>query len=91
MNIPTPGKKSFAKPKSAKKGDDPCSDVVPFESFPPPATYTRSNVRPTASKSKFTTPQLSTNAPPSNRTQGSKRKTSPPPMSTTTERKVCYL
>ena len=105
-NIPMPGKKGFAKPKSAKKGDDSSeaySDVVPFESglppignivlesSPPPFGDTYSSVRPTASKSKFATPQLSTDAPPSNRTRGSKRKTSPPSTSTTTERRVCYL
>ena len=35
INIPVPDKKSSAKPKFAKKGDDPfktCSDIVPFES-----------------------------------------------------------
>ena len=66
-----PGKKGFAKPKSAKKGDDSSeaySDVVPFESglppignivlesSPPPFGDTYSSVRPTASKSKFATP-----------------------------------
>ena len=70
-NIPMPGKKGFAKPKSAKKGDDSSeaySDVVPFESglppignivlesSPPPFGDTYSSVRPTASKSKFATP-----------------------------------
>ena len=70
-NIPMPGKKGFAKPKSAKKGDDSSeaySDVVPFESglppignmvlesFPPSSANTRSSVRPIASKSKFTAP-----------------------------------
>ena len=105
-NIPVSGKKGFAKPKFAKKGDDSFeaySDVVPFESglpsignivlesSPSPFASTHSNVRPTASKSKFATLQLSTDAPPSNRTRGSKRKTSPPSTSTTTERRVCYL
>lgn len=90
INILVLGRKSSAKPKSAKKGDDPskaCSNVVPFESglppvgnivlegSPPPSAYTRSSVRPTASKSKFTASRLSTNAPPSSRTRGSKRKT----------------
>ena len=70
-NIPMPGKKGFAKPKSAKKGDDSSeaySDVVPFESglppignivlesSPPPFGDTYSSVRPTANKSKFATP-----------------------------------
>ena len=61
INIPVPGKKGFAKPKSAKKGDDSseaCSNVVPFESglppinnivlenSPPLSTHTYSSVRP---------------------------------------------
>ena len=106
INIPMPSKKDSAKPKSAKKGGDSfeaCSDVVPFEGSlrpmgnivlegsPPPFTRTRSNVRPIASKSKFIAPQLSTDAPPSSRKRGSKRKTSPPLVSTTTEWRVCYL
>ena len=68
INIPTLGNKSSTKPKSTKKGDDPYSDVVPFESSPPPVARTRSSVRLTASKSKFTAPQLSMDAPPSSRT-----------------------
>ena len=106
INIPVPGKKSSVKPKFTKKSDDPseaCLDIVPFESgLPPignivlkgslpPSARTYSSVRPTASKSKFSTPRISTSAPSSSRTQGSKRKTSPPPVSTTTERRVCYL
>ena len=106
INIPLLGKKGSAKPKSTKKGDDfsdACSEVVPFESglppignivlksTPPPSTRTHPSMRPTTSKFNFTTLQPPTDAPPSSRTRGSKRKTSPPPMSTTTERKVCYL
>ena len=106
INIPMPRKKSSSKQKSAKKGDDPseaCSDIVPFESSlppirnivlegsPPPSTRTRSSVCPTASKFKFIALRLSTNAPSSSRTRGSKRKASPPLVSTTTERRVCYL
>ena len=106
INIPMPGKKGYAKPKSTKKGGDSskaCSDVVPFESslLPignivlegslPPSAHTRSSIRPTASKSKFVALQLPTDAPPSSRTRGSKRKTSPPHVSTTIEQKVCYL
>ena len=94
------------KPKSAKKGDDSfetCSDIVPYEGnlppmgnivlkgSPPPSARTHSNKRPIAGKNKPAAPQPSTNAPPSNRTQGSKRKTSPPPSFATTERRVCYL
>ena len=94
------------KPKSAKGGDDSfetCSDIVPYEGSlppmgnivlkgsPPPSARTHSNKRPTAGKNKPAAPQPSTNAPPSNRTQGSKRKTSPPPSFATTERRVCYL
>ena len=106
INIPVPSKKGSAKSKSSKKGGDSseaCSDVVPFESgLPPignivlegslpPSTRTRSSVRPTTTKSKFTAPRLSMDAPPSSRTRGNKRKNSPPSMSTTTERRVCYL
>ena len=95
-----------AKPKPAKKGDDSsetCSDIVPFEgglppignivlkSSPPYSARTLSSRRPTASKSSLAAPRPSVDAPPSSRTQGSKRKTSSPPSSTTTERKVCYL
>ena len=43
-----------------------------------------------ASKSKLATPQPSTNAPPSNRTRGSKRKTIPHPAFAV-ERRVSYL
>ena len=105
INIHVLGKKGSAKPKSTKKGDDSskvCSDVVPFESglpsignivlksSPPPSTRTHSSMRPTANKSKSAALQPFTDAPPSNRTRGSKRKTSPPEP-TTTERRVCYL
>ena len=64
---------------------------IVLESSPPPSAYTHSNKRPTISKFKPTAPQPSTDAPLSSRTRGSKRKTSPPPASTTTERRVCYL
>ena len=43
-----------------------------------------------ARKSKPTTPQPSTDAPPSSRTRGSKRKTTPHPAFTT-KRRVSYL
>ena len=95
-----------AKPKTTKKGDDSsetCSNIMPFEgglplignialeSSPPPSTRTRSSRRPITSKSRPTTPRPPVDAPPSSRTQGSKRKTSPPPLSATSERRVCYL
>ena len=106
INISVPSKKGFAKSKSAKKGTDSfeaCSDIVPFESdllpvgnivlesSPPPFARARSSRHPIASKSKPVALRPSTDAPPSSRTQGSKRKTSPPPTSTTTERRVCYF
>ena len=110
VNLPALVKKGlvsrFAKPKSAKKGDDfseTCSDIVPYEGSllsvgnivlegsPSPSAYTRSNRCPTVGKPKLATPRLSMYAPPSSKTQGSKRKTSPPPPSTTNERRVCYL
>ena len=93
-------------PKSTKRGDDSskiCSDIFPYEgglpsignivlkAFPPPSTRTRSSRRPITSKSRPTTPRPPVDAPPSSRTQGSKRKTSPPPLSATSERRVCYL
>ena len=96
----------FAKTQSPKKGDDSsetCSNNVPFEgdlplvgnivleSSRPPSARTRSSRCSTAGKSRPTTPWLSDDAPLSNKTQGSKRKTSSPPTSTTIERRVCYL
>jgi len=97
-NLSALGKKGPAKPKSSKKG----GEVVPLESDLPPigrivlkgslpsSARTRSNARPAASKLKSTAPRPSTGAPPSSRTRGSKRKTSPHPVPTI-ERRVCYL
>ena len=105
-NIFVPSKKSFAKSKSAKKGDDFSEaflDIIPFESDLPPignivlegslplSACTHSSRHLTTSKSKPTAPQPSTDAPPSSKTRGSNRKTSPPSTSTTTERRVCYI
>ena len=74
----------------------PIGNIV-LESSPPFARA-RSSRCHTASKSKPAAPQPSTNAPwpstdapPSNRTRGSKRKTSPPPAPTITERRLCYF
>ena len=95
-----------AKPKPAKKGDDSsetCSDIFPFkgglppisdivlESSPPFSARTRSNRRPITGKSRPAALWPSVDTPPSSRTQGSKRKISPPPSSATTKRRVCYL
>ena len=95
-----------AKTKSAKRGDDSsetCSDIVPYEGgFPPignivlegspsPFACTHSSRHPTAGKPKPVAPRPSIDAPPSSKTRGSKRKTSPLPSSATTERRVCYL
>ena len=106
INISVPGKKGFARSKSAKKGTDSfeaCSDIVPFESDLPPvgnivlesspssSAHTHSSRCPTTGKSKPTALRLFADAPSSSRTQGNKRKTSPPPTSTTTKRRVCYL
>ena len=97
-NLSTPGKKGPAKPKSTKKG----VEVMPFESDLPPigrivlkvsspsSARTRSSACLAASKPKSTAPRPSTDASPSNRTWGSKRKTSPHPTPTI-ERRVCYL
>ena len=105
-SIPVSGKKGSAKPKSAKKDNDSfeaCLDVVPFESdlppignmvlesSPPPSAHTHFSMRPTASKSKSVALWPSTDASPSNRTRGNKRKMSPPSTSTTTDRRICYL
>jgi len=94
------------KPKSTKRGDDSsetCSNIVPYEGSlpfignivlegsPPPSTRTRSNKCSTAFKPKPSIPRPFIDAPPSSRTCSSKRKTSPPAPSTTTERKVCYF
>lgn len=88
------------KSKSTKKGDDSfetCSDLVPYkEGIPPignivlksshpPSIRTHSSRRSTTSKPKPSAPRPSVDAPPSSRTCGSKRKTSPPTPSATTE------
>ena len=94
------------KPRSAKKGYDSsktCSDIVPFkdglssigsivlESYHSPFAHTHSRRCPITGKSRPATSRPSANAPPSSRTRGSKRKTSPPPLFATSERRVCYL
>ena len=95
-----------AKPKSTKRGNDSSEtffNIVPYkgvlppignivlESSPPPSAHTHSSKRPTIGKPKPSTPRPSTYTPLSGRTQGSKRKKSPPPLSATTKRRVCYL
>ena len=95
-----------AKPKSAKRGDDSsetCFDIIPYEGgLPPignivlesssfPSAFTHSSKRFIASKRKPSALRLTMDASPSSRTLGSKRKTSPPPSSATTERRVYYL
>ena len=105
-NNSVPMRKSSAKAKSTKKGDDSsetCSDIVPFngdfppvgnivlESSPPSSTHTHSSRCPTTGKSRPTALQLFADAPSSNRIRGSKRKTSRPSTSTTIKRRVCYL
>ena len=110
VNLPVPVKKGlvsqFAKPKSAKRGDDSsktCSDIVPYEGDLPPigniviedsspfSAHTHSSRCLIAGKPKPSAPRPSPNTLPSNRPQGGKKKTSPPPSFTTTERRVCYL
>ena len=93
-------------PKSTKRGDDSskiCSDIFPYEgglpsignivlkAFPPPSTRTRSSRQPITGKPKPSAPRPSIDAPPSSMTHDNKRKTSPPPSSTITERRVYYL
>ena len=72
------------------EGDLPPVGNIIFESSPF-STRTYSNRHPIASKSRPTAPRPSADASPSSRTRGNKRKTSPPPASTTTEKRVCYL
>lgn len=94
------------RPKSAKKGDNSsktCSDLVPYkgdlppignivlERSLPPSVRTYSSKRSIASKPKLSSLRPFVDAPPSSRTRGSKRKTSPPTLSTTVERRVYYL
>lgn len=93
------------KPKSAKKGDNSsktCSDLVPYkgdlppgnivlERSLPPSVRTYSSKRSIASKPKLSSLRPFVDAPPSSRTRGCKRKTSPPTLSTTVERRVYYL
>ena len=96
----------IAKRKSAKKGDDSsktCSDIVPYkedlpsignivlESSPPPSTRTCSTRHSTTARSRPPIPKPSMDAPPFNKTHGSKRKTSPPVPFATIKRIVCYL
>ena len=93
------------KPKSTKRDDDsfktffdlisykggllPFGNIV-LKSFPPPSAHTCSNRRSTVSKPKPFAPRPSMDAPPSSRTRGKKRKTSPPAPFATTVRRVCY-
>ena len=95
-----------AKPKLAKRGDDSfetCFDIVPYEGDLPlignivlespslHSAFTHSSRCSIASKHKPSAPRPTTDAPPSSRTCGNKRKTSPPPPFATTERRVYYL
>ena len=95
-----------AKPKPTKKGAnvfEVCSDTVPYngglppinnivlESTPPPSARARSTRRSVVTKSRPPMPRQLSDAPPSSRTHGSKRKTSPLARFTATKRRVCYL
>ena len=92
--------------KSAKRSDDSfetCSNLVPYkgglpligsvvlESSPHPSARTHSSRHSTAGKLKPSALKPSTDAPPSSRTCGNKKKTSTPAPSATTEKRVCYL
>ena len=98
LNPPTLAKGGSVKLKSAKKKDEAMSsesDLPPMGHLallgsPPSRARAVPATRSTAGKSKQTTSQPSAGAPPSSRTRGSKRKTSPPPARAT-ERRVCYL
>ena len=91
-------------PESAKKGGDSFEtyfDIVPYkgglplignivlESTTPPSAKTHSKRRSIMAKSRPSTPKPSIDAPLSNKTHGSKRKTSHPAPSATTDRRVC--
>ena len=104
LNLPALAKKGSvsqtAKPKFAKRGDnssETCFDIVPYEGGLPPIgnIVLESSSLPSAfthsSKRKPSALRLTMDASPSSRTLGSKRKTSPPPPSGTTERRVYYL
>ena len=77
------------------KGGLPPIDSIVLESSLPPFARTCSNRCSTASKPRTSIlrPSLrpSVDAPPSSRTCGSKRKTSPPTPSATTKRRICIL
>ena len=107
LNFPAPAKKGLvsrtAKPKFAKRGDDSsetCFDIVPYEgglppignivleSFSLPSAFIHSSKCSIACKCKPSAPRPTMD---SSRTLGSKRKTSPPPSSTSTKRRVYYL
>ncbi|KAL0016294.1 hypothetical protein SO802_003363 [Lithocarpus litseifolius] len=105
VSVPSKKSSAKSKSAKKKKGGDSsktCPDVVPFESDLPPmgnivlesttpfSIRTRSSRRPAAGNTRPTVPRPSTDAPPSSRTRGSKRKTSPLPAPTTTERRSKY-
>ena len=96
----------IARPKSAERGDESsetCFNIVPYEGGLPsvgnivlessslPSAFTHSSRHSIASKRKPLASRPTTDAPPSSRTCGNKRKTSPPPPFATTERRVYYL
>ena len=73
------------------EGGLPLIGSIVLESSPPPFTPTYSSRHPVTGKSRPATLRPSTDAPSSSKTRGSKRKTSPPLSSATSERRVCYL
>jgi len=90
VNLSMPTKKGSmswtAKPKSTKKGDDSFetySDIVLYKGGLPPIG--------SIARSRPLIPKPFVDALPSSKTNGSKRKTSPPAPFAIAERKVCYL
>lgn len=94
-----------AKPKFPKKGIDASkvySNIVPYKGgllsisnivlkSTPPSTRAHSTRRSATTQPRPPMPRQSLDAPPSSKTHGSKRKTSPPAPSPTTKRRVCYI
>ena len=94
------------KPNSAKRWDDSSKnyfDIAPYGGAIPPignivlvsppstSTRTRSSRHSITSKPKPSAPRPTLDAPPSSRTHGSKKKTSPPAPFSIFKRRACYL
>ena len=96
--------KSAKKGKGATIGaHEACSKIVPYredlpfigslvlESTPPSSARTRSIRRSVVAKSRPSLPRQPSDALPSSKTHGNKRKTSPPISFAASETRACYL